>query len=116
MWLRACAVDDLDDGEILRLPVDPPVAVFNVAGSFFATADTCTHAEASLADGYSENGIVECPLHLARFEIRTGRVLSLPATEGLRVFATKVVDRGVFVDVGDGANARIPEHWSTECR
>ena len=46
----------------------------------------CTHAYASLADGYIEGDIIECPLHGGCFEIKTGKVASAPATEDLRTY------------------------------
>lgn len=100
-WTRACAVADVPVGEaavVSRCPA-PPIAVFNVDGDFYATDDTCTHEDYSLADGYIDDDVVECPLHMAKFSIRTGKVLSLPATEDLATYAVKVEDGSVFVDV-----------------
>jgi len=84
-WVRACAASDVADGEAVvveRAPL-PPIAVFNIDGEFFATDDTCTHDSYSLADGYIDGAVVECPLHMAKFDIRTGKVLSLPANRDL---------------------------------
>ena len=101
MWLRACAAADLPPGEAIKVETTPPVAVFNVDGEFFATADTCSHDESSLSDGYIDDDIVECAYHFAKFCIRTGAVLSLPATRPLRSYAVKVEDGDVFVEVDD---------------
>ena len=60
---------------------DEPIAVFHTeSGCFFALNDTCTHEEASLAEGWIEGDTVECPLHSSSFDLRTGKVLCLPAT------------------------------------
>lgn len=78
----------------------PAVAVFHVAGEFYAVADLCTHATASMSEGYIEDdGTVECPVHTARFCLRTGRPLCLPATEALQTFAVEVVGDDIYVEV-----------------
>ncbi len=99
-WIRACDAAAIDDGEAViveRAPL-PPVAVFKVDGEFYATDDTCTHDKYSLADSYIDDDIVECALHMAKFSIRTGKALSLPATRDLVVYPVKVDDGVVFVD------------------
>ena len=98
-WVRACAADELAPGEAVRVEAEPPVAVFNVDGEFLATADTCTHAESSLADGWVEGDQVECAFHFAKFCLRTGKALSLPATQDLDTYPTKTEDGVVYVDV-----------------
>ena len=66
------------------------ICVVNLGGEFFAIDDVCTHAYASLADGYIEGDQVECPLHGACFDIRTGKVKSAPASVDLKVYPVKV--------------------------
>jgi 3-phenylpropionate/trans-cinnamate dioxygenase ferredoxin component len=100
--VRACGADDLQPGEVIQVATDPPIAVFNVEGQFYATDDTCTHEQWSLADGYIEGDQVECSWHFAKFCIRTGEVLSLPATKPLRTFPVSIEAGGVFVAVTDG--------------
>lgn len=80
---------------------EPPVAIFNIDGQLYATADTCTHDASSLADGYIDGDVVECAWHFAKFCIRTGEVLSLPATVSLRTYPVKILDEDVLVDVPD---------------
>jgi nitrite reductase/ring-hydroxylating ferredoxin subunit len=94
-------VTDLEPGDALVVEAEPAVAVFNVDGEFLATADTCTHAESSLADGYLEGDQVECSWHMARFCLRTGSALTLPATEPLATYCTKVRGDEVFVELPD---------------
>jgi 3-phenylpropionate/trans-cinnamate dioxygenase ferredoxin subunit len=72
-----------------------PVAIFRSGGRFYAIADTCTHEEASLAEGeLVDEFTVECPLHGAQFDIRTGKVLCLPATVNEETFEV-IVDDGM---------------------
>ena len=98
-WARVCAVSDLPPGEATTLDVDPPIAVFNVDGAFYAIDDTCTHETYSLADGYVEGAEVECALHFARFDLRTGAPLCPPATAGVRTYPVETAEDDVFVDV-----------------
>lgn len=97
--IRACHRDELAPGEALQVPTDPPVALFNVDGEFYATADTCTHDSWSLAtDGYINGDEVECSWHMAKFCIKTGAVKSLPARCPLETYAVRVDDAGdVFI-------------------
>jgi nitrite reductase/ring-hydroxylating ferredoxin subunit len=98
-WMRACAADEVEPGDAIALEVDPPVAVFNVDGQFFATADLCSHGESSLADGYIDGGVVECSWHFAKFCIRTGDVLGPPAVVSIKTYAVRLEDGDVYVDV-----------------
>ena len=59
-------------------------------GTVWALDDTCTHAEASLADGWVEDGHVECPLHSSRFCLKNGEVQGLPATQNTRPHRVEV--------------------------
>jgi len=82
-WVRACGLADLIPDQGLRLDTTPPVAIFLSEGSMFCLDDTCTHETYSLADGWVENCVVECALHFAKFDLRTGAVLSPPAAAPL---------------------------------
>ncbi len=63
------------------------VCVTRIGDEVFAIADTCSHAEASLTEGEVTDFKVECWLHSAEFDLRTGQVLTPPATANLEVFA-----------------------------
>ncbi|XVV15139.1 bifunctional 3-phenylpropionate/cinnamic acid dioxygenase ferredoxin subunit [Actinoplanes sp. CA-131856] len=99
-WIRACDVDDVEPGDAVTVPsVVPPVAVFNVDGEFLAMADTCSHDKSSLADGYVEGDEVECSWHMAKFCLRTGKALTLPARVDLPTYPVRVENGSVFVDI-----------------
>ncbi len=100
--LRACSVADMNDGDMLRVETNPPAAVYRVGEEFYATEATCTHMESCLTEGYLDGDVVECALHGARFCVRTGRALSLPATIPLRVFKVSVSDDSVFLEIPAG--------------
>ena len=90
--LEICPLAALPRGEARRVDADPPIAVFHTDdGEVFAIDDTCTHQDASLADGWLEGCEIECPLHASRFNLRTGEVDAPPAK--LPVRTHEVVDR-----------------------
>jgi 3-phenylpropionate/trans-cinnamate dioxygenase ferredoxin component len=96
---KVCRISELGPGEVRRLD-DPPIAVFNVDGGLFAIGDICTHAEASLSEGHVDGCTVECPLHGACFDLRTGEALTPPATESVQTFAVVIQDDDVYVELG----------------
>lgn len=97
--VKACNASELDEGDAIQVPTDPPVAVFKVNGEFRATADMCTHDNSSLAEGWVEGTEVECSWHFARFCLLTGSALSLPAVTDLAVYEVTVEDGVVYVEV-----------------
>jgi 3-phenylpropionate/trans-cinnamate dioxygenase ferredoxin subunit len=96
---RICPASELDLGEGRRVEIGPGIAVFNVEGKFYAVSDMCSHAEASMADGYLEGDEIECPLHGARFCLKTGEALCQPATEPLQTFPVLVRDGDLYIEV-----------------
>ena len=99
--IRVGRLDDLPQGEGMRVTeVSPPVAVFHTEdGEVFAIDDTCTHQDASLADGWLEGCEVECPLHASRFDLRTGQVDAPPAKRPVRTHRVVVQDDHVYVEL-----------------
>ncbi len=95
-----CATSALPPGEATRVTADvpAPIAVFNVDGEFYAIDDTCTHQDASLADGWVEGCEVECPLHASKFDLRTGKVDAPPAKLPVRTHVVTVVDGDIMVE------------------
>ena len=97
-YIRVAGVDEMPVGKARRILVDDiPVAVWHLEDGFYAMEDACPHAGGSLAFGKYAAGIVACPRHGAQFDIRTGRVLSLPALRGVRCYEVRVEDGVVFV-------------------
>jgi len=92
-----CRVEDVRPGLPRRVVADAPVALYNVGGEIFATQDTCTHGQSSLCDGYLEGHVIECAWHMAKFDVRTGKALSLPAVKPLRAYPVRIVDGKVFI-------------------
>ncbi len=99
-WVRVAATSQLGEDEALGVLVEGnPVAIYRSGGELFATDDVCTHAYALLSDGFVEDGCIECPLHQARFDLRTGKVLCEPATEDLKTYPVRVEGDSIFVGI-----------------
>jgi 3-phenylpropionate/trans-cinnamate dioxygenase ferredoxin subunit len=75
--------------------------VYNLNGRLCAIEDRCSHDDGPLAEGDfdPDEGVVVCPRHGARFDICTGRPLSLPAVEPVETFPVRVEDGIVKVQV-----------------
>jgi 3-phenylpropionate/trans-cinnamate dioxygenase ferredoxin subunit len=90
-WIAVAPAASVAPGVYAQVEIDGAiVAVFNVAGSFYAIEDVCTHDGGELAGGAVEGDVVICPRHGARFCLRTGAALTPPAYEPVRTFETRV--------------------------
>ncbi len=107
--VRVCPLADIPAGEGVRFAgVAPPIAVFQTDhGEIFAIDDTCTHQDASLADGWLLGCEVECPLHASKFDLRTGQVDAPPAKVGVRTHRVTLQDGDVWVELSTEA-PRLP--------
>ena len=95
---KVAQASELPPGEMKAVEVNgEPIALYNVEGAFYATCDTCSHEEASLADGWLDDDVVTCPSHGAEFNVRTGEVLSLPATEPVATYPVRVEGDEIYV-------------------
>lgn len=73
------------------------VCLANIGGKYYAIGNTCTHEGGPLAEGTLEDFVVECPWHGARFDMRTGKVLSPPATESVSGYEVIVKNDDVLI-------------------
>ena len=97
-YVTVARTSEVEPGEMLRAFVnDVAVCIYNVDGEFYATQDTCTHAEASLSEGDLYDDVVMCPLHGAEFNVKTGEVRSFPATYPLATYPVTVEDGEIKV-------------------
>jgi 3-phenylpropionate/trans-cinnamate dioxygenase ferredoxin subunit len=90
--------DELADGGRLLLNVgDLAIAVFQVAGDYFAIDDVCTHDDGPLAEGELDGGTIECPRHGARFDLATGKAARLPAVVDIAAYPVRLVGDDIQV-------------------
>ena len=95
-----CARAELVQDQAKRVVVDglPIALVLDSAGTIHAIGDTCTHGDISLAEGFVEDGTLECWAHGSKFELTTGKPLTLPAYEPVPVFVVVERDGQIFID------------------
>src|SRR4029077_2261034 len=97
-WVRDAARRDLAAGRGTGVEVaGRSIALYDADGNLFATDNICTHAYACLSDGWLDGEVIECPLHAARFDTRSGKVLDPPAIEDLKTYPVRIVDGEIQV-------------------
>ncbi len=77
------------------------IALFNVDGAYYAIDDVCTHDGGPLAEGELIGCEIHCPRHGARFDVRTGRPLSMPAFEPVAVHQVSVRGDDIYVAINE---------------
>lgn len=101
-WTSIASTSELEDDEVICASIgERQFAVYRSEGEFFVSDNICTHAYALLSDGYLEDGCIECPLHQAKFDIRTGKAMCAPATHDIRVYPIKVEGTQILVQLED---------------
>ena len=100
-WVKVAAKGDIKENACLGVRAGgKEIAIFHLpGGEFRATDNVCSHEYALLTEGWMENGCIECPLHAAQFDIRTGKALSAPADVDLAVFAVKIEGDDILVNL-----------------
>jgi len=102
-FTRVADVSEIADPGTMLVEVDGEVvALFHVEGRFYAIDDVCTHDGGPLVDGELTGYKIACPRHGAKFDIRTGAALSMPAVRPTRAHLVKVEDGGVWVALESG--------------
>lgn len=92
-FVEIAPASELPNGERLFVELEgKSIVIFNVADQFFAIADVCTHDDGPLGDGDLEGFNIVCPRHGAEFDVRTGKVLQLPAVVDVPAYPVKVID------------------------
>lgn len=89
---------ELASGERIIVDIDgQAIAIFNIAGTYFAISDVCSHDDGPLAEGELVDHQIECPRHGARFDLRTGKALSPPAVVDIPAYPVRVVQGEVQI-------------------
>lgn len=98
--VRVASVEDVGPGQLLAVEAGGRrICLANVDGEIYAFPDNCTHKDFPLSAGLLEDDVVECSWHGARFDIRTGRALSLPAIKPLKLYETKVEGGEIYLAI-----------------
>lgn len=99
-WIRACAVDDVELEDLLRVDIGGQVRLIirSPDDAFFCVDGICSHEKIELAGGLVMDDQIECPKHSGCFDYRTGEAVRAPACINLRIWPTKVEAGEVFVE------------------
>lgn len=110
--IKVAELDDIEQEEAIVVEsdvtgFDDPIAIFRTEDDeVYALNDVCTHETASLGDGWVEGTEVECPLHSAKFCLKTGKVQCMPATEDAPTHKVELRGEEIWLTPGvpsDGA-------------
>ena len=94
---------DLETREVVgRECAGRKIAIYRINGVYYATADVCTHSNATISEGEVVEGYIECPLHFGLFEIATGKAAGAPVTVDLRTYPVRVEGTRIEIEVNPG--------------
>ena len=98
MSMNTIKLSEFEDSPVVKIDINGvAVAVFKVDQEYYAIQNMCSHSEADLSDGDIYDYKVECPLHGAEFDLKTGEALTLPATKPVTVFITEIEGDSLIV-------------------
>lgn len=99
-WVTVARVGEIPEARVNVYAVgDHEVAICNVDGQYYAIDDLCTHDGGSLDQGELDAAQIECPRHGARFDVRSGAAVQLPAFEPVETHAVRVEGDAIQVEV-----------------
>lgn len=99
-FVAVASENELPNGERIFVQVDDlTIVVFNIAGKYFAIGDVCSHDNGPVGEGEVEGFEIICPRHGARFDVRNGKVVALPAVIDIPAYPVRVVDGQIEVGV-----------------
>ncbi|HBA85343.1 MAG TPA: hypothetical protein DCZ95_14750 [Verrucomicrobia bacterium] len=98
-WREVATMAEFEttDRKVVELDEDEQVCLIKKEGEWFAISAWCSHEKASLVLGDITDHEIMCPLHGARFDLRTGRNLSMPAVRPIPSYDVKVEGDKIFV-------------------
>lgn len=106
MFTRICKTSEIQNGELYRFDVGgKPLLVTRVSETFFVTDSICTHEESDLSLGIFQGMVLTCPLHQAKFNIDSGKVVSGPdgdspdSIRSLGVYQTRIEGEDLMADI-----------------
>ena len=100
--IEICPIAELGPGEMRLVRwEDLEIGVFNCSGTVYAIEDRCSHDNGTLVEGEldQDNCTIECPRHGSRFDLKTGRPMTLPAYVPVDTFAVIIEDEKIKLEV-----------------
>src|SRR5687768_3018807 len=110
-FIRVAKTTDLSDpGKLLAEVDDRIVVIIKVGGEYFCLDDICTHDGGPLSDGTLADHTIACPRHGAKFDICTGKALTMPATVDTAAHEVKIEEDDILVRICEpGELKRTPK-------
>ena len=106
-WIGVCDAEQVQEDFPFSGNVDgKEIGVYLIDGEYYALEDVCPHAYALLSQGFVEDGKVECPLHEAVFDVKTGQCLHGPGGRNLNRYPVRVFENQIWQ-----TRSREPENW-----
>ena len=101
MAIKICKVSDVPIGKAIRVKIgDDAIAIVHTPnGDVKAINDKCSHGEISLSEGFVDNETIECWAHGAKFDLNTGKPLSLPAYEPVATYEVLIDNGDIFLEI-----------------
>ncbi len=97
-FVKVAAIDEIKPGQRKIIDFeDITVALLNVDGDYYCIEDVCTHDGGPVAEGELDGFVIECPRHGALFDIRDGRVLSMPAVVPVPTYEVRIEGKDIVI-------------------
>jgi 3-phenylpropionate/trans-cinnamate dioxygenase ferredoxin subunit len=101
-YITVAMVAEIDDGSTRLVEVDDRLVILSRMGDdFYCIDDICTHDGGTLSDGPHEGCEIACPRHGAKFDLRNGKALSMPATQDTASHHVKVEDGSIMIRLNE---------------
>ena len=102
-YVKIASVDDVPAGEPVNVETlsGEQICLVRIEDEFYAFQDRCSHKDFPLSNGELDGDQIECAWHGARFDVRTGRALCLPAIKPIKTYDVRIEDGDIYIAVED---------------
>jgi len=99
-WVKVTHQNEIPKGQTRAFTIEnEPIAISHVEDGFFAYENKCSHMDFPLDDGILEGCEIECAHHGAKFDVKTGEALCMPAVSAIRVYPLKIEGDEIYVEI-----------------
>lgn len=99
-WIKAAEISQIAPGQGRLIKVaGQEIALFNVAGAFYAISNTCPHSTGPLVEGRLFGTVVTCPWHGSQFDVTNGQCQAGPAVHNVATYPVQVEDQAIFIEI-----------------
>ena len=97
-FLEIAPASELPDGERLFVEIGgKPIVIFKIASQYFSIADVCSHDDGPVGEGKLEGYTITCPRHGAQFDVRSGKVIQMPAVVDIPAYPVRVIEGMIYI-------------------